>query len=86
MKNLRLPEISDNSIDISQITESFSGIIVGYKNNKSIGVILYDNCNWFFFKTICLEGDYECDTSLYQLIKYLIERQICTNFKVLEFV
>ena len=43
MRDIRLPEISDKFIDISDINENTSGIILAYKCNKPVGFIGYNN-------------------------------------------
>ena len=43
MRDIRLPETSDKFIDVSDINENISGIILAYKYNKPVGFIGYDD-------------------------------------------
>lgn len=37
MKELRIPVQSDDYVDLSEINRDFSGLIVGYNNDKAVG-------------------------------------------------
>lgn len=54
MKDIRLPETSDKSIDISAIDTNTEGIILAYQGNKPIGFIGYDDDNneWVYLDDI----------------------------------
>ena len=40
MRDIRLPETSDKFIDVSDITENISGIILAYKYNENLSKLL----------------------------------------------
>lgn len=85
MKELRIPVQSDDYVDLSEITMYFSGIIVGYNNNKAVGYIQYSDGAWCFLKGIGWEDEEDSSESLFDLIADLVKSKKCNNFKVIEF-
>ena len=69
MKDIRLPETSDKSIDISAIDTNTEGIILAYKGNKPIGFIGYDDDNneWVYLDDITINCSYKRDENLLAL-------------------
>ena len=51
MRDIRLTETSDKVIDVFNINENISGIILAYKYNKPVGFIVYkdENNAWEYF-------------------------------------
>ena len=45
MRDIRLPETSDKVIDVFNINENISGIILVYKYNKPVRLIVYKDEN-----------------------------------------
>lgn len=86
MKELRIPVQSDDYVDLSEINRGFSGIIVGYNNDKAIGYIQYSDGMWYFLEGIDWEDGRDGEESLPDLITYLIKFKKCSNFKVIEFI
>ena len=66
MRDIRLPEISDKFIDISDINENTSGIILAYKCNKPVGFIGYNN------EDITIDCSFKCNENLLALLKAIM--------------
>lgn len=89
MKDLIIPNKSNESINLSEISQHFNGIIIGYNGSKAVGYIQYmadDEC-YVLFKSISNEVTFQIseDSTLVEFINYLIDQHICTSFKVIEF-
>ena len=87
MRDIRLPETSDKSIDVSDITEDISGIILAYKYNKPVGFIGYDNENnsWEYFDDITIDCSYKRDENLLYLLRNVISSNYADSFKLVDF-
>lgn len=87
MRNIRLPETSDKIIDISDINENISGIILAYKYNKPVGFIAYDDENkeWEYFDDITIDCSYKCNESLPILLKTIMSSNYADSFKLIDF-
>lgn len=94
MKDLIIPTQVENGINISYIGEDFKGIIIIYKFENPIGCITMDNEENIWFASNSIKplnsvmhlnySTYESD-SLIGLCNELIDDNIATNFKVIEF-
>ena len=49
MKDLIIPTKKTDSIDISEITDDFDGIIIVYKDTNAIGYIQYVSGDWNYY-------------------------------------
>lgn len=85
MKDLRIPVPSAESVDLSEITPDFRGIIIGYKGDNATGYIQHWDGSWYFIDYIDMESERDSDSSLLDLITCLIKSNICSHFKVIEF-
>lgn len=87
MRDIRLPETSDKIIDISDINENISGIILTYKYNKPVGFIAYDDENkeWKYFDDITIDCSYKCNESLPILLKTIMSSNYADSFKLIDF-
>ena len=87
MRDIRLPETSDKFIDVSDITENISGIILAYKYNKPVGFIAYDNENkeWEDFDDINIDCSYKCNENLTKLLKAIMSNNCADSFKLVDF-
>lgn len=92
MKDLVIPVKNINSINISEITPEFKGIIIAYTNNVPRGYITNNCDDWCAYKNID-EGDVwekeehrlYMEENLLDLCRDLMEQENITNFKVIEF-
>ena len=87
MRDIRLPETSDKVIDVSNINENISGIILAYKYNKPVGFIVYkdeDNA-WKYFNDITIDCSYEDNENLPKLLKAIILNKYADSFKLVDF-
>ena len=87
MRDIRLPEISDKFIDISDINENTSGIILAYKCNKPIGFIGYDDDNneWVYLDDITINCSYKRNENLLALLRDVIASNYADSFKLVDF-
>lgn len=93
MKKLRLPENNDEYIEISQITEDFCGLIIGYKKGKPYGYIQYisenDMPGWVFVNNVCGNIVERTNDTIYDsledLVQYTHECYLIDEYKVIEF-
>lgn len=87
MRDIKLPETSDKIIDISDINENISGIILAYKYNKPVGFIAYDDENkeWNYFDDITIDCSYKCNESLPTLLKTIMSSNYADSFKLIDF-
>lgn len=87
MRDIRLPETSDKFIDISDINENISGIILAYKYNKPVGFIVYDDENkeWEYFDDITIDCSYKCNENLSALLKAIMSSNYADSFKLIDF-
>ncbi len=87
MRDIRLPETSDKLIDISDINEDISGIILAYKYNKPVGFIVYDDENkeWEYFDDITIDCSYKCNENLSALLKTIMSSNYADSFKLIDF-
>lgn len=82
MRDIRLPETSDKSIDTD--TE---GIILAYKGNKPIVFIGYDDDNneWVYLDDITINCSYKRDENLLYLLRNIISSNYADSFKLVDF-
>lgn len=87
MKDIRLPETSDKSIDISAIDTNTEGIILAYKGDKPIGFIGYDDNNneWIYLDDITINCSYKRNENLLALLRDVIASNYADNFKLVDF-
>lgn len=87
MRDIRLPETSDKSIDVSDINENTSGIILAYKYNKPVGLIGYDDDNneWVYLDDITINCSYKRDENLLALLRNVITSNYADSFKLVDF-
>ena len=87
MRDIRLPETSDKFIDVSDITENISGIILAYKYNKPVGFIVYkdENNAWEYFDDITIDCSYKYNENLSKLLKTIMSSNYVDNFKLVDF-
>lgn len=87
MRDIRLPETSDKSIDISAIDTSTEGIILAYKGNKPVGFIGYDDDNneWVYLDDITINCSYKRDENLLALLRNVIASNYADSFKLVDF-
>lgn len=87
MRDIRLPEISDKFIDVSDIDENTKGIILAYKYNKPVGFIAYDDENkeWEYFDDITIDCSYKCNENLSTLLKTIMSSNYADSFKLIDF-
>lgn len=84
MRDIRLPETSDKFVDVSDITENISGIILAYKYNKPVA---YDDENkeWEYFDDITIDCSYKCNENLTKLLKAIMSSNYADSFKLVDF-
>ena len=87
MRDIKLPETSDKSIDISAIDTNTEGIILAYKGNKPIGFIGYDDDNneWVYLDNINTNCSYKRDENLLALLRNVIASNYADSFKLVDF-
>ena len=86
MKDVIVPIEIPNTVNLSDISEYYSGIIICFKNSKAVGYIAQYYGDWYYLNSIDQE-DTKCDAdSLPALVKQLINNGVCDSFKVVEFV
>lgn len=89
MKDLIIPNRSNGSINLSEINQYFHGLIIGYNGSKAVGYIQYiaNDGYYVLFKGINSHNflPNSKDSILVGMINYLIDKHICTSFKVIEF-
>ena len=87
MRDIRLPETSDKSIDISAIDTNTEGIILAYKSNKPIGYIGYDDDNneWVYLDDITINCSYKRDENLLALLRNVVASNYADSFKLVDF-
>lgn len=89
MKDLIIPNKSNESINLSEISQHFNGIIIGYNGSKAVGYIQYiDNDDCYILLQSINDNDFLLnseDETIAGIINYLIDQKICTSFKVIEF-
>ena len=85
MRDIRLPETSDKVIDVFNINENISGIILAYKYNKPVGFIVYKDEEWEYFDDITIDCSYKYNENLSKLLKTIISSNYADNFKLVDF-
>lgn len=81
MKDIRLPETSDKSIDIIQILKVLS------QHTKPIGFIGYDDDNneWVYLDDITINCSYKRNENLLALLRDVIASNYADSFKLVDF-
>ena len=84
MRDIRLPETSDKVIDVFNINENISGIILAYKYNKPVGFIVYkdENNAWEYFDDITIDCSYKYNENLSKLLKTIMSSNYADSFKI----
>ena len=87
MRDIKLPETSDKSIDISAIDTDTEGIILAYKYNKPVGFIAYDDDNneWVYLDDITINCSYKRDENLLYLLRNVISSNYADSLKLVDF-
>ena len=87
MRDIRLPETSDKVIDVFNINNNISGIILAYKYNKPVGFIAYDDENkeWEYFDDITIDCSYKYNENLSELLKAIMSSNYADSFKLVDF-
>ena len=85
MKDLIIPTKKTDSIDISEITDDFKGIIIVYTDTNPIGYIQCVSSEWGYYETIDGESSVESESTLYELVRNINSTYNAT-FKVIEFI
>jgi len=82
LKDIIIPEPTENTVSISDITENFKGIILAFSKDKTVGYVTYDNCYWVLCNSI--------DNSNYMSTEYVYLTELIKDypeysFKAIEF-
>lgn len=85
MRDIRLPEISDKVIDVFNVNENISGIILAYKYNKPVGFIVYKDEEWEYFDDITIDCSYKYNENLSKLLKTIMSSNYADSFKLVDF-
>lgn len=86
MKDVILIPNKKDYINVAEITFSYKGLVIGYKDSKPVGYVQFSDGKWIFpistYWKICepFRGE-----TLNDLLNKLIDNSVCTNFKVIEF-
>nr|DAL02234.1 MAG TPA: hypothetical protein [Caudoviricetes sp.] len=85
MRDIRLPETSDKVIDVFNVNENISGIILAYKYNKPVGFIVYKDEEWEYFDDITIDCSYKYNENLSKLLKTIMSSNYADSFKLVDF-
>lgn len=85
MRDIRLPETSDKVIDVFNVNENISGIILAYKYNKPVGFIVYKDEEWEYFDDITIDCSYKYNENLSKLLKAIMSSNYADSFKLIDF-
>lgn len=85
MRDIRLPETSDKVIDVFNVNENISGIILAYKYNKPVGFIVYKDEEWEYFDDITIDCSYKYNENLSKLLKTIMSSNYADSFKLIDF-
>ena len=85
MRDIRLPETSDKVIDVFNVNENISGIILAYKYNKPVGFIVYKDEEWEYFDDITIDCSYKHNENLSKLLKAIMSSNYADSFKLIDF-
>ena len=69
LKNVIIPASVENSVNISDITDDFRGIILVFSKDTPIGCILYLDYSWRIWNSICDSHISEKYDHLIELVK-----------------
>lgn len=86
MKDLIIPINASNTVNLSDITEDYSGIIICFKKGEAVGYIAYYCPDWYYLSSIDQKSSNYDECSLPNLVNHLINDGVCDSFKVIEFV
>ena len=56
VKTIILEERTSKTINLSEISEKFCGIIICYNTNIPVGYIVLDDPDWTFYNSISIQG------------------------------
>lgn len=80
-KDLVIPVKEENQMLVSDMSEFFKGITIGYFDNIPVGIITFRNKVWEYTDTNdCIYFNTYAET-----IDYLVDSCTCNKFKVIEF-
>lgn len=87
MRDIKLPETSDKSIDFFAIDVNTKGIIVAYKGSEPVGFIGYDDdlAKWVYINDIIITCSYKQNKDLLVLLRNIMSNKLADNFKLLDF-
>ena len=85
MRDIRLLETSDKVIDVFNVNENISGIILAYKYNKPVGFIVYKDEEWEYFDDITIDCSYKYNENLSKLLKTIMSSNYADSFKLVDF-
>lgn len=76
VKTIILEEQTSKTINLSEISEEFCGIIICYNTNIPVGFIVFDDPDWIFYKSINIQGCEHFNSNLSLFIKDLQDEGI----------
>ena len=76
VKKIILKKQISETINLSEISEEFCGIIICYNTNIPVGYIVLDDIDWVFFNSINIKECVHYDDDLSSLIKDLQSKGI----------
>lgn len=77
VKTIILEEQTSKTINLSEISEEFCGVIICYNySNIPVGFIVFDDPDWIFYKSINIQGCEHFNSNLSLLIKDLQDEGI----------
>ena len=71
VKTIILEERTSKTINLSEISEEFCGIIICYNTNIPVGFIVFDDPDWTFYNSISIQEFIHYNNDLSLLIKDL---------------
>lgn len=91
--NVNLPTKKEDSIDLSEITSNYKGILIVFINNVCVGFIIYDTYDdaWKLYNNISLTDDYSIlptkysNTSLIVIVNTLKNKYNTFSIKAIPF-
>ena len=81
LKNVIIPTNVENSVNISDITDDFEGIVLVFSKDTPIGYILYLDYSWRIWNSICDN----CQPKEYDHLIELVKDNPNYTYKVIEF-
>lgn len=84
-KEIKLPEISADYIDISAITRDTEGVIIGFKDNEAACYIYATDDMWGAYNSIYIDSTIGEEPTLVELVNRLIADNVIDSLKLIEF-